>query len=65
MIIKLTNAVTALQGRALFINTEHIIAIYEAEIEDKVVTFVYGTTKDSWQVQESIDEIDKILGLTT
>ena len=65
MILKLTNAVTTLQGRALFINTDHIVAMYEAEIQGKVVTFVYGITKDNWEVQETIDEIDKLLGLTT
>ena len=65
MIIKLTNAVTALQGRALFINTDHIVAIYEAELDGKVVTFIYGITKDNWEVQETMDEIDKLLGLTT
>jgi len=65
MILKLTNAVTTLQGRALFINTDHIVAMYEAEVQGKVVTFVYGITKDNWEVQETIDEIDKLLGLTT
>lgn len=65
MILKLTNAVTTLQGRALLINTDHIVAMYEAEVQGKVVTFVYGITKDNWEVQETMDEIDKLLGLTT
>ena len=65
MILKLTNAVTTLQGRAHLINTDHIVAMYEAEVQGKVVTFVYGITKDNWEVQETMDEIDKLLGLTT
>jgi hypothetical protein len=61
MIIKLTNAVMHLQGRPILINIEHIISIYEAELEGKIVTFVYGTSKDNWQVQETVDEIEKMI----
>ena len=61
MILKLTNAVMHLQGRPILINTEHIITIYEAELEGKIVTFVYGITQDNWQVQESVEEIEKMI----
>jgi hypothetical protein len=61
MILKLTNAVTALKGRKVFVNTDHIVAMYEVFIEGKVATFVYGVTKDNWEVRETMAQIEKQL----
>lgn len=60
-LIKLTNAVTSLAGRPILINAEKVIAVFEAEIDGEKVTFVYGDTKDSWQVKEDIVTVSYLL----
>ena len=57
MIIKLTNASKEFEGKPLLINTEHVVSIFETEIEEKKTTIVYSFSKDTWSVKETIEEI--------
>ena len=61
MMIKLKNAATGYQGKALLINSEFILTVFEAELDGKSTTHVYSTTKETWQVQETIAQVLKLL----
>jgi hypothetical protein len=57
MLIKLTNAAEPFVGKDLLINSIQVLSVFEADIGDKRVTVIYGASKDSWQVQESLDDV--------
>ena len=58
MIIKLTNNAEEFKGKPLLINSEHIMTVFEVENDDEEVsTNVYSITQQSWNVQETVDEI--------
>ena len=62
MIIKLTNASKEFDGQTLLINSSHILSVFEGVkmLDDKTVetiTNIYTTTKESWAVKESVDDI--------
>lgn len=57
MLVKLTNAAEPFVGKDLLINSIQVLSVFEADVEDKKVTVIYGVSKDSWQVQESLDDV--------
>jgi len=57
MILKLTNASTKHQTKPILINMDHIISIFEDEIEGRKVTVLYSRTQESWHVAEKLSLI--------
>lgn len=59
--IKFTNAVERYRGNPIFINKEHIIAVYEHARDPggSLVTIVYGGNGICWEVEEGLDEVIK------
>jgi hypothetical protein len=57
-LIKLTNATKGRIGESLILNTEAMMSFFENTQEDGTkVTVAFGMNGNSWEVQESIDEI--------
>lgn len=57
-LIKLTNATKGRIGESLILNTEMIMSFFENTQEDGTkVTVAFGMNGNSWEVQETIDEI--------
>ena len=61
MIIKLTNNAEEFKGKPLLINTEHIMTMFEVENDDETSTNIYSITQQSWIVQESLEDIYKLI----
>ena len=61
MIIKLTNNAEEYKGKPLLINAEHIMTVFEVENDDETSTNVYSITQQSWNVQETVEEIYKLV----
>jgi hypothetical protein len=61
MIIKLKNAATLYTGKPILINTDFILSVFEAELDGVGTTHIYSTTKETWQVQESVDQVLKLI----
>ena len=61
MMIKLKNAATGYTGKAILINTAHILTVFEAELNGVATTHIYSTTKETWQVQETITQVLKLI----
>ena len=58
MLLKLTNATKGRIGEGLILNTDLIISFFENTTEDdRKVTVAYGMNGNSWEVQETVDEI--------
>ena len=57
-LIRLTNATKGRIGEGLILNTDLIASFFEHTQEDGTkVTVAYGMNGNSWEVQETIDEI--------
>mgnify|MGYP003643621040 CR=1 FL=1 len=57
-LIKLTNATKGRIGESLILNTEAMMSFFENTQEDGTkVTVAFGMNGNSWEVQETIDEI--------
>ena len=57
-LIKMTNATKGRIGEGLIRNTEAMMSFFENEQEDGTkVTVAFGMNGNSWEVQETIDEI--------
>ena len=57
-LIKLTNATKGRIGEGLILNTEAMMSFFENEQEDGTkVTVAFGMNGNSWEVQETIEEI--------
>lgn len=57
-LIKLTNATKDRIGEGLILNTEAMMSFFENTQNDGTkVTVAFGMNGNSWEVQESIDEI--------
>ena len=57
-LIKLTNATKGRIGEGLILNTDLIASFFEHSQEDGTkVTVAYGMNGNSWEVQETIEEI--------
>ena len=61
MIIKLTNNSKDFKGKPLLINSEHIMTVFEVENDDETSTNIYSITQQSWIVQESLEDIYKLI----
>lgn len=60
-LIKLTNATKGRIGEGLILNTELIASFFEHTQEDGTkVTVAFGVSGNSWEVQETIDQIMEI-----
>jgi hypothetical protein len=66
MFITLTNAKVDLKGEPVILNTESIVSITRGTrvAEDKTVeevTYVYMPPHGTWEIEETLDEILKII----
>lgn len=62
MLIKLTNATKDREGQGLILNAELILSFFENEREDGTkIVVAFGVNGNSWEVTETIDEIDALL----
>jgi hypothetical protein len=62
MLIKLTNATKGRIGEGLILNTDLIASFFQHKQEDEtIVTVAYGMNGNSWEVQETIDEIAEMI----
>tara|TARA_R110000868_G_scaffold110996_1_gene300003 strand:- start:583 stop:780 length:198 start_codon:yes stop_codon:yes gene_type:complete len=61
--IRLTNATKGRIGEGLILNTEAMMSFFENTVDDVKITVAFGMNGNSWEVQETIDEImEKING---
>jgi hypothetical protein len=61
-LIRLTNATKGRIGEGLILNTEAMMSFFENTQEDGTkVTVAFGMNGNSWEVQESIDEIMAVI----
>lgn len=57
-LIRLTNATKERVGQGLILNTDLMVSFFEHTQEDGTkVTCAFGMNGNSWEVQETIDEI--------
>jgi len=65
--IKLTNDADAHKGNIIYINADHITAVYDAQIENgSIKTFIFGGhTGVQWEVEESPKTILNMMGNTS
>jgi hypothetical protein len=56
-LIRLTNATKGRIGEGLILNTEAMMSFFENTVDDVKVTVAFGMNGNSWEVQETIDEI--------
>lgn len=62
-LIRLTNATKGRIGEGLILNTEAMMSFFENTVDDVKITVAFGMNGNSWEVQETIDEImEKING---
>jgi hypothetical protein len=65
MFIKVTNTAAEFQGEAIFINVDHITAIYDhAKIKDgSLTTFIHARIGPpiTWEVEESATQVMKLI----
>jgi len=61
-LIKLTNATKDRIGEGLILNTETMMSFFENTQDDGTkITVAFGMNGNSWEVQESIDEIMEMI----
>jgi len=61
-LIRLTNATKGRIGEGLIRNTEAMMSFFENTQEDGTkVTVAFGMNGNSWEVQESIDDIMAVI----
>jgi len=65
MFIKVTNTANEFQGEAIFINVDHITAVYDhAKIKDgSLTTFIHARIGPpiTWEVEESATQVMKLI----
>lgn len=62
--IKFTNMVEAHQGNPIYINVDHITAVYEIAKQPggSLTTIVYGgPIGTTWEVEESLEEVIRLI----
>jgi hypothetical protein len=61
-LIKLTNAMKGRIGEGLILNTDLVASFFEHTQEDGTkVSVAFGMNGNSWEVSETIDEIDSLI----
>ena len=60
-LIRLTNATKGRIGEGLILNTEMVMSFFENTVDDVKVTVAFGMNGNSWEVQETIDEIMEMI----
>lgn len=61
-LIRLTNATKGRVGEGLILNTDLIASFFQHTQEDGTkVTVAFGMNNNSWEVSETIDEIDSLI----
>jgi hypothetical protein len=60
-LIRLTNATKGRIGEGLILNTEAMMSFFENTVDDVKVTVAFGMNGNSWEVQETIDEIMEMI----
>ena len=59
--IRLTNATKGRIGEGLILNTEAMMSFFENTVDDVKITVAFGMNGNSWEVQETIDEIMEMI----
>ena len=65
MFIKLTNTSNGHQGDPIYINVDHITAVYEHPRDGgSLVTYVHSSIGNpvTWEVEESANDVMKLIG---
>lgn len=66
MFIKVTNTTNEFQGEFIFINVDHITAVYEHAKQNggSLTTFIHARIGPplTWEVEESATQIMKLIG---
>ena len=67
MLVKLTNALPALKGQPILVNTDKIVSVYTGTVtrepqDDNItyidtVTFIHIPPHGTWEVSESLEEV--------
>jgi hypothetical protein len=60
-LIRLTNATKGRIGEGLILNTEAMMSFFENTVDDVKITVAFGMNGNSWEVQETIDEIMEMI----
>ena len=62
MFIKLTNMVPERKGDPLYLNVNHIKAVYEDHVEGGSLLTQVHAENITWSVEESLGEVMKLIG---
>jgi len=60
-LIRLTNATKGHIGESLILNAEAMMSFFENTVDDVKITVAFGMNGNSWEVQETIDEIMEMI----
>ena len=60
-LIRLTNATKGRIGEGLILNAEAMMSFFENTVDDVKITVAFGINGNSWEVQETIDEIMEMI----
>ena len=62
IMLKFTNMNTDRLDMPIYINRDHIISVYENATDNgSLRTIIYGTGGNTWHVEESLNEVIKII----
>ena len=62
MLVKFTNSVELHKGMPIYLMQEHIVSVFENPTDgSSLVTCIYGIRGDTWQVEEGLLEVVKII----
>jgi len=63
MFIKLTNAAKEHKGKPLVLHSRYVVSVFAFKEEGakKDTTIVYSALKDSWSVEETVDQVYALL----
>lgn len=66
-LVKFTNSTVTHLGNPIFINPDHIAAVYEASVVPggSLKTFIFGGHGVLWEVEESLAEVTKLINNTS
>ena len=62
MLVKLTNMSNPdVLDMPIYINTDHIASVYERRNEGSVATVVYCVNDNEWTVEESLNQVVRLI----
>lgn len=63
MLVKFTNASDMLKGNPLYINSEHVVSVFESPTDGgSLKTIIWGgPTGIGWEIEESLNQAVKLI----